>query len=127
MSNKFWTAENEAKLIDLAQTGMPATDIAAALGCNRGQIFTKAVSLQITVTRWTPAEAAEMAEKTLAHANRSNRAKRDRKRKVAVAPLGASRTSADYRRSLGPAPEMTKGELRRFLHAAVLNTEGARA
>lgn len=123
-----WNSEQITLLRRRANEGKPVTEIAAELGKNPMSVRVKAAQEGIAVTRHTSAELQEVLARVRARDAKKKRRKAAAKRIAVVkaAPVAMNRTSAEYRRMLPPVPEMTKGELRRFLHAAVLNTEGAR-
>jgi hypothetical protein len=121
-----WTEAGLEQLKVMAIRGMAATDIAAALGCSRLSVLTMASKHGVMVTKYNEAERAVKREKQRALDKKKNRRRRDKSKPQAELVAQSTKTSAIYRNQLPQIGNLSKTALRAMLHAAVLNTPGAR-
>lgn len=128
MTASRWTPQRVKELRRHAAARYPASSIASVMGETVYSVVRKCNVLKIDLVRFTPEEQAEHIE--MKRRWERNREERKRKRRKAQAQAsnvisfrpGTSRTSPIYRNMLGPAPEMTKNQLREELRQAVINT-----
>jgi hypothetical protein len=110
-----------------AARGEFATFIALAMNTSKLSVLNVCARRGITINAHTPAEQAEMDEKTRERERRKNL----RRRILAPVPVpirfcGVSKTSPIFRNQLGPIGLQAKSEMYAMLREAVLNTPGAR-
>lgn len=134
----FWTDQKRARLIELAASGMVATDIGAQLGATEASIITICGRNGIAIVKYSPEvqamydrRAKDRQAKQDAKKVALNHAKKVAERAAAMArgdfsslavATAHSKTSVAYRRALAPVGEMTKSQLLAMLEEAARNT-----
>jgi diketogulonate reductase-like aldo/keto reductase len=121
-----WTDVLVEQMKAMADRGDYATDIAIAMNTSKLSVLNVCARRGITINAHTPAEQAEMDEKTRERERRKNIRRRfDARVPVAVRFCGVSRTSPIFRNQL---PRLvgnpTRSQLEAELRQAVINTGG---
>lgn len=113
----WWNATRTEALRRLAASGLSASVIAVEIGSTKKGVLRKCLNERILVN-------GDTSEERAARKQRKKEKRRKNARPIFVALI--SKTSAKYRRTLRPAPDMTPNERRNMLAEAVRNTAAMR-